>query len=77
MAFFFISFGNSIGNIVNPSFTAAVIANKYGYVNVFLVYSIWFLSILLQLIIILNFVIALVSQVYENIMNAKVENIYK
>ena len=50
--------------------------NKYENVIVFLVYAIFLASIVFASIILLNFVIALVSQVYENVMNAKQMNIY-
>jgi len=77
MAFLYISFNNSIGNITTPSFTDSSSGGKYGHVIVGVVYTIWYISIIFSLIILLNFVIALVSQVYENVMDAKLENIYK
>ena len=42
------------------------------YVIVYSIYFLWFFSQIVLLIILLNFVIALISQYYEDVMNSKV-----
>jgi ABC-type bacteriocin/lantibiotic exporter with double-glycine peptidase domain len=42
-----------------------------------LIYFLWFLAQIILLIVLLNFVIALISQYYENVMNSKVMHVYE
>lgn len=58
---------NSIGNINPPTFV------KGGEKNIFLIYLVWYVNQFYVLIILLNFLIAVISQSYENVMNRAVE----
>jgi len=68
LGYFFISWGNGIGNIVNPSY------KKFGDTGLdtailLTIYVIWFFNQAVNLIIFLNFVIAVISDVYETVMD--------
>ena len=79
IGYFFISFGNSIGNIQDPSFDDIheLNADHYSFLIIGQVYCIWFVNQIFLNIILLNFVIALVAQVYENVMDSKIWHVYK
>ena len=65
---------NSIGNINDPadeSFT------DKGFPVVLLIWLIWFTNQFIIVIILLNFLIAVISQSYENVMNSKTIKKYK
>jgi len=75
LGYFFISWGNGIGNIVNPSY------KKFGETGLdtailLAIYAIWLLNQLINLVIFLNFVIAVISDVYETVMDQKKRYIY-
>jgi hypothetical protein len=79
IAYFLQTFENGIGNISAP--TINFLANKkrqssFDYFILALIYLFWFLAQIVLLIVLLNFVIALISQHYENVMNAKIEHTY-
>ena len=76
MGYFFQTFENGIGNISSPTINFLE-DKKYDktcidHTIVFFIYFFWFVSQILLLVILLNFVIALVSQYYESVMNSKV-----
>ena len=45
--------------------------------TVYLTYGLWFTNILLSNIVLLNFVIALISQVYEKVMSTQMTHMYE
>ena len=59
---------NSIGNINDPDFDANVIKNEKVLKIIWLV---WWLNQFVIVIIMLNFLISVISQSYENVMNSK------
>jgi hypothetical protein len=74
LGYFLLAFENGIGNIQNPTvdvwisefdqtFSASII--------IFLIYFFWFLNQFVSLIVLLNFVIALISQVFEQVMDSR------
>jgi len=65
------SYGNGTGGFVAPTFTNGT--NKW---IIWLTYAIYFLNASFGNIILLNFVIALISAVYEKVMNFKMKHIY-
>jgi len=69
---FFVVFGNSIGDFRIPSYdnknTSATTKS--------LIFFIYFCNMFLSNIVLLNFVIALISQVYEQVMNSQIMFIY-
>lgn len=65
--FFLQVFENSIGNISPPTFVEKHPSN----LRVFGVYTTWFTNQFVVLIILLNFLIAVISQSYENVMNSQ------
>jgi len=65
------SYGNGTGGFVAPTFKNGT--DKW-IIN--LSYFIYFLNTALGNIILLNFVIALISAVYEKVMNFKMKHIY-
>jgi len=62
------SVGNLLKMAANSSFLDQII--------LYLVYIFWFLSQIILLVILLNFVIALISQYYEDVMNSQVMHNY-
>ena len=78
--YFFQTFENGIGNISSP--TINFLADnrnhtKIDYFIVFLIYLFWAIAQVMLLIILLNFVIALISQYYEDVMNSQVMHIFE
>jgi len=79
VGYFLQTFENSLGNISNPSIDfekksdSDNILDKVIFV---LIYAFWFAAQILLLIVFLNYVIALISQYYEDVMNSKVEHVY-
>jgi len=75
LGYFFISWGNGIGNIVNPSYDKPgdTFLDK---VILYVIYLIWWLNQVIVLIIFLNFVIAVVGDVFSTIMDSKNRYIY-
>lgn len=57
---------NGIGNINPPAF----LADDPSSLRVFAVYSMWFATQFVVLIVLLNFLIAVISQSYENVMDS-------
>jgi hypothetical protein len=73
LGFFFNSFENSIGNISSPSIGFLKKGHKETLLNAicaYLIYFFWFLAQIVLLMVLLNFVIALISQYYEDVMNS-------
>ena len=68
---FYVSLSNGVGDFRPPSFDA----NTTVTIKV-VIYSVYLLQMLLNNIVLLNFVIALISQVYENVMNSKMKYTY-
>lgn len=66
--FFLQVWENSIGNINPPSFKD----QHPSTLRVCTVYAMWFLTQFIVLIILLNFLIAVISQSYENVMNSSI-----
>jgi len=70
---FLYTFENGIGNINNPTFSFAAGLSKMNgldYTLIGLVYILWFVAQIILLVILLNFVIALISQYYEDVMSS-------
>jgi len=63
---FFVSFGNSVGDFRTPTYDA----EKTNPTTKVLIYSMYFFNMVLNCIVLLNFVIALISQVYEQVMDS-------
>jgi len=79
IGYFFTSFENSIGNINPPSIDFVTAKSKITYVDtivIWLIYTLWWGAQIMLLIILLNFVIALISQYYEDVMNRAVMHSY-
>jgi hypothetical protein len=73
LGFFINTFENSIGNINSPTISFLKEGQKETVLDeicVYLVYLFWFLAQIILLMVLLNFVIALISQYYENVMNS-------
>ena len=72
--FFLNSFENSIGNINAPSIadyqTKGKTLSPLDKVCIYLIYLFWWLAQIVLLMVLLNFVIALISQYYEDVMNS-------
>ena len=72
LGYFFLAFENGIGNISSPSLnewtnvTDSTISSK---LIIYMVYFVWFMNQFILLIVLLNFVIALISEVYERVMD--------
>ena len=74
--FFILVWENSIGNINAPDFTDDVDMEKDKN-RIFAIYFVWLLNQFFVLIILLNFLIAVISQSYENVMNSSTPLKYK
>lgn len=72
IALFFVAYGNGVGDFKAPTFNLDNPSNGI----IFQTYLLWFCNMVFSNIILLNFVVALVSQVYENVMNSQVIHIY-
>lgn len=69
---FFVTFENSLGNINSPSIdilSKKVKLTALDYVCIYLIYLFWWGAQIVLLVVLLNFVIALISQYYEDVMN--------
>ena len=69
MSYFFQVWDNSVGNIHYPQIDSKTQQTDE---RIFYIYSVWFLTQFIVLIILLNFIIAVISQSYENVMNSKI-----
>jgi len=79
IGYFFQTFENGIGNISSPTINFLADSRnhtKIDYFIVALIYFFWLMAQVMLLIILLNFVIALISQYYEDVMNSRVMWIY-
>lgn len=78
MRYFFTTFENSLGNISSPNidFIVESKTKSVDYIVIYMVYLLWWVAQIMLLIILLNFVIALISQYYEDVMNRKVMHSY-
>lgn len=79
------TYDNSIGNINNPhyeywrtNFDQVGENTNHGMPNVmiYLIWSVWFLNQWLVLIILLNFIIAIISQSFEQVMSKSLINMF-
>ena len=69
--FFLNTFENSIGNINAPSIRD--LEHQKGDLDdiiIYLIYIFWWVAQIVLLMVLLNFVIALISQYYEDVMNS-------
>ena len=67
------NFENSLGNIHLPTIDflkKASEVTKLDLVSIYLVYIFWWFAQIVLLMVLLNFVIALISQYYEDVMNS-------
>ena len=73
--YWIIAFSNSVGNIVSPTYTnlgdSAIDVSIIFAITIF-----WLFNQIAVLIVFLNFVIAVLSDVYETVMDHKVRFIY-
>jgi len=80
IGYFLVAFENSLGNINPPSMGFLIDGAEpdqfLGKFKVLLIYFCWFVAQIVLMIILLNFVIALISQYYEDVMNRKVMHTY-
>jgi hypothetical protein len=79
MGYFLNAFENSLGNINTPTFDFSDGNGKLTFfqsLKVCIVYFFWWLAQIGLMIILLNFVIALISQYYEDVMNSRVMHTY-
>jgi len=79
IGYFFIAFENGIGNIASPSVDDWELTAETKFsarMVIYLVYIVWLFNQILLLVVLLNFVIALISQVYENVMDCKMVHVY-
>jgi hypothetical protein len=79
LGYFFLTFENGLGNISPP--TVEVWQSNHNQtitatLIIYLIYLTWWCTQLIILIVLLNFVIALISQVYENVMDSKMVHVY-
>jgi len=71
------TFEDSIGNISNPTINDfKEPANFLDGLIIFLIYFFWMFAQIFLLVILLNYMIALISQYYEDVMNSKIEHVY-
>ena len=73
--YYMTTFENSLGNISTPSMGFLKSESPRDFIEkirVSLVYTFWFIMQITLLVILLNFVIALISQHYEDVMNRRV-----
>ena len=66
---------NSIGNIDDPDSSSFV--NDPPTIQIYIIWFVWTLNQFVIVIILLNFLIAVISQSYENVMNSKSIKKYK
>jgi len=59
---------NTVGNIFNPTYTYWD-SFEHKEVFIYLIWIVWFYNQLIMLIILMNFLIAVITQSYENVMN--------
>lgn len=80
IGYFLTAFENSMGNTSTPTFDFLKGTNKpYKFsqnLRLYLIYFFWFLAQIGLAVILLNFVIALISQYYEDVMNRRVMHTY-
>jgi len=79
LGYFFTTFENSIGNISSPTIDFYKPISKRTLVDklrIYMIYILWWFAQIVLLIILLNFVIALISQYYEDVMNRKIMHTY-
>jgi len=72
IALFFIAYGNGVGDFKVPTFSTSDPSRT----TIILTYLAWLANMVLSNIILLNFVIALIQQVTENVMDSKLIHIY-
>ena len=77
VGWFLNTFENSIGNINAPSIDFSTKdLKKFDNVIVSLIYFFWWSGELVLLVVMLNFLIALISQYYEDVMNSAIMHTY-
>ena len=70
------TFENAIGNVQNPDVNLWINSENPSKSMVTLIYFIWFVNQFLATIVLINFLIAVISQSYENVMNKLIIHIY-
>ena len=73
--YFLLAFENGIGNISPPTVEVWYSKDSQSYsagLLIFFIYAYWIMSQFILLIVLLNFVIALISGVYESVMDFKI-----
>jgi len=78
VGYYFTTFENSIGNINAPTidFKIGITPTILDNITLFAIYFLWWSAQIILLVVLLNFVIALISQYYEDVMNSKVMHTY-
>ena len=80
MGYIIFAFENGIGNISPPELNKWVEIEKQtlsSKIIVYLVYIVWLSNQFILLIVLLNFVIALISEIYEKVMDQKMYHEYE
>ena len=67
---------NTVGNIFNPSYNFWN-TFKQKELFIYLIWIVWFFNQLIMLIILMNFLIAVITQSYENVMNKQIIHKYR
>jgi hypothetical protein len=73
LAQFFIAFGNGIGSIIQPTYPTVFNGERGTAIDHALmatIYAVWFSNKLICLIVLLNYVIAVLSDVYDYVMDS-------
>ena len=80
LGFMFVAFENGIGNIIPPtvdSWTGEENKSITATLIIYIVYLVWIMNQYILLVVLLNFVIALISEVYERVMDQRMIHEYK
>jgi hypothetical protein len=73
-----LSFRNSIGDITLPGYEAYSSKGEFeDHLVIYIMWILWFVQLLIMQIILLNFLIAVISQTYERVASSQVNYIYK
>lgn len=73
-----LSFRNSLGDVSLPKYDKWLAQNTYqSQIVIYLLWILWFINLFLMLIILLNFLIAVISQTYERVAGSQTNYTYK
>lgn len=67
--YFTMTFENGLGNIAQPDVSFWLYETGYQYYMVYCIWIIWFLNQMVITIVMLNFLIAVISQTYEDVLS--------